>query len=49
MIRAVVTRDLKRLVERCEVDSWAQALACVLNYANDAEFPVLAGKVLQTL
>lgn len=44
MIRAVVTRDLRRLVERCDLEYWAQALATVLNYANDSELVVLAGK-----
>ena len=47
MVRAVVTRDLRRLVERCELDCWKQALATALTYADPLEFSYLAGKWLE--
>lgn len=45
MIRAVVTHDLAKLVDRCSLDSWKQVLAVVTTYADNKEFPILAGKI----
>lgn len=44
IISAVVTEDWSQVVGACEVDSWKEALAAVLTYTKNDEFPVLCGK-----
>lgn len=41
VISAVVTEDWSQVVGACEVDSWKEALAGVLTYAKNEEFPAL--------
>jgi protein transport protein SEC31 len=44
MIAAVATEDWSQVVGACEVDSWKEALAAVLTYTKNDEFPALCGK-----
>lgn len=44
MIRAIVRNDLDHLVSNCELESWKQALATSLTYADEAEFRKVSGK-----
>jgi hypothetical protein len=44
IISAVVTEDWSQVVGACEVDSWKEALAAVLTYTKNDEFPALCGK-----
>jgi protein transport protein SEC31 len=44
IISAVVTEDWSQVVGACEVDSWKEALAAVLTYTKNVEFPSLCGK-----
>lgn len=41
IISAVVTEDWSQVVGTCEVDSWKEALAAVLTYTKNDEFPSL--------
>ncbi|XP_021915542.1 protein transport protein Sec31A isoform X3 [Zootermopsis nevadensis] len=41
IISAVVTEDWSQVIRACEVESWKEALAAVLTYTRNEEFPAL--------
>jgi hypothetical protein len=45
VISAVVTEDWSPVIRGCEVESWKEALAAVLTYTKNEEFPTLCGKI----
>jgi len=43
MIRAIVTQDMRILVEKCDLSSWKQSLATILSYASENDFHHFSG------